>query len=54
MAIYEDLIQLHEDLVEFASKVQATSSNKMNNESHIGVNVYTVFYKIYAYAVTLH
>lgn len=54
MAIPEKIIKLHEDLIEFSSKLQETSANKIDKESHIGANVYTVFYKLFAYAVTLH
>jgi len=54
MTILENIIKLHEDLIEFSSKLQAASANKMHDESHIEANVYTAFYKIIAYAVTLH
>jgi len=51
MTIPENIIKIHEDLVEFSSKVQEASVRKMDKESHIKANVYAVFYKIIAYAV---
>lgn len=54
MTIPKNFIKIHEDLIEFSSKLQAASAKKMENENHIGANVYTTFYKIIAYGVTLH
>jgi hypothetical protein len=54
MGVYEDILQLHEDLVDFGSTIQSVSAKKMENESHVEANVYTAFYKIFANAITLH
>lgn len=54
MMILQNIIKLHDELIGFGSRLQAASANKMNNERHLGANVYSSFYKIHAYAVTLH
>jgi len=54
MAIPEDLIELFDEMTEFGSKVQARSSSKISKEHHIEDNVYAVFYKVIAFAITLH
>jgi len=54
MAISNDLIQLHEDLIKFGSKVQSISVKIFDEKQHIESNVHAAFYKINAYAVTLH
>lgn len=54
MTILENIIKLHEDLIDFGSRVQTASATKIDREYHIGANVYSVFYKISAYAITIH
>ena len=54
MAIPEDLIELFDEMTEFGSRVQAKSSSKISKEHHIEDNVYAVFYKVIAFAITLH
>jgi hypothetical protein len=54
MPVYEILAEIHEDLVDFSSRIQAASSHRMENENHIGANVYASLYKMTAYATTLH
>lgn len=54
MVIPENLIQLHEDLIEFGSEVLMKSKAKFENEQHIESNVQTVFYKVNAYGIILH
>lgn len=54
MEIPEDILQLHEDLIEFGSRIQTESARGMEINRHINENIYIVFYKINAYAVTLH
>lgn len=54
MEINEKLIQLHEDLIGFGSNIQAESAKRMEEENHINENIYIVFYKSMAYAITLH
>jgi hypothetical protein len=54
MSIYEDLIQLHEDLIEFGSGIQSKSATKFKKEKHIESNVHAVFYKVIAYGIILH
>lgn len=54
MAIPENILKLHEALVEFSSRVQGESEKKKETESHVGTLVHIAFYKMAAYAVTLH
>ena len=54
MPVLEDIIEIHEDLVDFSSRIQAASSHRMENVNHIGANIYAAIYKMMAYAVTLH
>ena len=54
MTIPFNIVILHDDIVEFGSKLQAASAVKIGKEGHITPGVYTIFYKITAYAVTLH
>lgn len=54
MTIPGDLIQLHEDLIEFGVKVQQKSSDKMEKRRHIEDHIYMAFYKLIAYGITLH
>ncbi len=54
MTILENIIKLHEDLIDFGSRVQKASATKIDREYHVGANVYSIFYKITAYAITLH
>jgi len=54
MTISKDLIQLHEGLIEFGSIIQSISAKKFEKEQHIESNVHAVFYKVTAYAITLH
>jgi len=52
--IEKRLVQTHEDIVEFGSNLQKASDEKKTRENHIGNNVYGAFYKINAFAITLH
>lgn len=54
MEITADLKQLHDEIIEFGSILQKISDLKKQRENHIGDNVYTVFSKINAFAITLH
>ena len=54
MSIYEDLIQLHKDLIDFGSEIQSKSSTKFEKEQHIESNVHTVFHRVNAYGIILH
>lgn len=54
MTISNELNQLHEDLIEFGSKVQSISARTFEKKQHIESNVHAVFYKVSAYAITLH
>jgi len=54
MEIAADLKQLHNEIIEFGSILQKTSAFKKQQKNHIEDNVYTVFYKINAFAITLH
>lgn len=54
MEIAADLVRLHDEIIEYGSILQKTSDLKKQRENHIGDNVYAVFYKINAYAITLH
>lgn len=54
MTIPDNILNLYEGLVEFSSRLQGASASKMDREGHIGANVYRVFLKLDAYAVTLH
>lgn len=54
MGIDERLVKTHLDVVAFGSAIQKASSEKKERENHISSNVYSVFYKINAYAITLH
>ncbi|MBW2006102.1 MAG: hypothetical protein JRI72_16170, partial [Deltaproteobacteria bacterium] len=54
MSIPKDIIQLHEDLIELGSLIRSKSESKFKEEEHIEKNVQAVFYKIIAYAITLH
>lgn len=54
MTISKDIIQLHDEIINLSSEVQAKSSAKINEEHHIEDNVYAVFYKVVAFATTLH
>lgn len=50
----KNIIELHDELIGYCSRIQASSSKKNSNESHLGMNVYSAFFKIYAYAGHLH
>jgi hypothetical protein len=54
MEIAAGLNQLHGKIIDFGSLLQKTSNLKKQRENHIGNNVYGVFYKINAFAITLH
>lgn len=54
MEINEKIIQLHEDLIGFGSEIQAKSAKEMEGKNHISENIYIVFYKSMANAITLH
>lgn len=54
MEILTKILAIHEELIPFSIEMQTKSSAKMTEGKHIGPNVYNVFFKIMAYAVTLH
>ena len=54
MTIPEDLIQLHDGLIEFGVKVQQKYSNEMEKKRHIEDHVYMAFYRLMSYGITLH
>lgn len=54
MEINRKIIQLHEDLIGFGSRIQESSAKRMEGKNHINENIYMVFYKSMAYAITLH
>jgi len=54
MIISKRIINLHNDLISFGSKIQEISSQKIVNEHHISERIYSVFFKITAYGITLH
>lgn len=54
MPVLDNLIQIHEDLIEFGSKIQKESVRKFEEREHIESNVHAVFHKVIAYAITLH
>lgn len=54
MNIQKDIIKLHDDLVEYASKIQSTSASKFKSEKHIPQHVYTAFCRINAFGIILH
>jgi len=43
MSIPEDIIQLHEDLIELGSKIRSKSESKFKEEEHVERNVQVVF-----------
>ena len=54
MSISEDLIKLHEGLIKLGSDIQSKSDLKFKEKQHIEKNVHAVFYKLNAFAITLH
>jgi len=54
MEINEKIIQIHEDLIGFGSRIQAKSAKRMEDKIHINENIYIVLYKSMPYAITLH
>ena len=54
MTISKSLIQIHEDLIKFCSKIQSKSTTKYKYESHVEKKVYYVLDRISSYAISLH
>lgn len=54
MTTFEDLIQLHEDLIKFGSDIHEKSIRKFEKEQHIESNVHAVFLRIIPYGIILH
>jgi hypothetical protein len=54
MSIPKSILDLHDEIIQFGSDIQAISSQRIDTEHHVEESIYIVFYKVCAYGIRLH